>query len=110
MSRTKSAETVEFETLVARIQSKLAHNTAWIERTLIVLHDRQTDDEQRTQHTTHENFKGFNKPDSSILSEFAEIVKSGRRLTTDQMAESAIRLRKYTKQLARIAQEKQRAA
>jgi hypothetical protein len=110
MSRTKSAETVEFEALVARIQANLTRNNAWIERALIVLHDRQTDDEKYVQHTRHDNQKGFNKPDATTLSTLAEIVKAGCPLTTDQYAEAAIRLRKYTKQLARIAQEKRKAA
>lgn len=45
MSRTKSAETIEFENLVATIREKLATNKAWIERAVIALHDRQTTDE-----------------------------------------------------------------
>lgn len=110
MSRTKSAETIEFENLVATIKNKLATNKAWIERALVVLHDRQTIDEQATQHTAHDNNKGFNKPDARRMSFVASFLKSGGHLTEEKALKVyGPKLQKYAKQLARIAQEKKAA-
>ena len=110
MSRTKSAETIEFENLVATIREKLATNKAWIERAVIALHDRQTTDEQATNETTHDNRKGFNKPDARRMSFVANFLKSLGHLTEEKaLTVYGPRLQKYAKQLARIAQEKKAA-
>lgn len=109
MSRTKSAETIEFENLVANIKSKLSTNKAWIERALVVLHDRQTTDEQLTSETAHDNQKGFNKPDARRLSHLSERLKSGGHLSEREAAYFGPMLQKYAKQLAKIAQEKKAA-
>jgi hypothetical protein len=95
---------------VSKIRANLATNKAWIERALVVLHDRQTTDEQATQHTAHDNNKGFNKPDARRMSFVASFLKSGGHLTEEKaLTVYGPRLQKYAKQLARIAQEKKAA-
>jgi hypothetical protein len=107
MSRTKTAEKIAFETLVTTIKNNLLTNPAWVERAIIVLYDRQTQDEQVAQETGHDNNQGFNKPDARRMSFVAEFLKGGKHLTREKaLGVYGVKLQKYAKQLARIAQEK----
>jgi len=50
------------------IQHNLSTNPKWIERSLIVLYQRQTQDEQQVGGTFVQNNVGFNSSDSRYLS------------------------------------------
>lgn len=95
---------------IAEYRAALATNPAWAHRALVVLHDRQTRDEQETRTTETHNGVGFTGIDAEILSSFAEQVKRGRTLSVKQLAIAHRRLPKYAAQLWRIAQEKAQAA
>lgn len=95
---------------IAEYRAALATNPAWAHRALVVLHDRQTRDEQETRTTETHNGVGFTGIDAEILSSFAEQVKRGRTLSVKQLAIAHRRLPKYAAQLWRIAQEKTQAA
>ena len=49
------------------IQAKLSTDIRWIEKAVLVLFERQTDDEQTNQVTRWENGRGFNSSDSRYL-------------------------------------------
>lgn len=111
MSRTKSPETVKFETLKATIAAKLLTEPAWVEKAILVLYDRQTSDEQATQETGHNNAQGFTSADARRMSFVAEFLKSGKHLTREKaLGTYGRKLQKYAGQLARIAMAKQAQA
>lgn len=96
------------------ILDKLAQDDKMVVRSLMVLFDRQTEDEQQTEETSHRNGMGFNGRDAGLLSSFAKQVQdwtatppSQRRyrspLSPRQMDIARQRLRKYVGQLIEVA-------
>lgn len=96
------------------ILAKLDTNPVMVERSLIVIYNRQTQDEKVTQGTTQNNGMGFNGADAPIMSKFAEWVlkgaekgiPEGKRLSEKQRALTVKKLRKYATQLAKVANAK----
>jgi hypothetical protein len=110
MARTKSAETIAFETLKSEIEGKLISKPAWVEAAILALYNRQTSDEQAGGETRHDNSVGFNHADAKRMSFVAEFLKSGKHLTYEKALNVyGPRLRKYSGQLARIALAKKAA-
>jgi hypothetical protein len=108
--KTKSAATIEFEALTATIVAKLTTNPAWVEAAILALYAKQTEDEQIAQETGHDNCRGFNKPDARRMSFVAEFLKSGKHLTHEKaLTVYGPKLKKYRKQLAKMAMEKKAA-
>lgn len=105
----------EFETL-------LDTYNVWVERTLVVLFERQTASERQMQATTDNNGVGFTGLDGEILSSLAQQVldktargvKPGYRLTEGQLTKvcrkrdkrGVHKLGKYWKQIQSIIEEK----
>lgn len=106
MSRSKSRETLKFEAMRNRIDENLRVNPAWVEKAILALYARQTEDEQRHMETGHNNARGFNKPDAKRMSFVASFLLGGKHLTREKaLAVYAPKLRKYVNQLTRIALE-----
>lgn len=93
----------------------------WVARGLEVIFEHQTADEQTSETTTHHNGVGFNGVDATLLSSFAKQVKAwkatpegARRfacpLSPRQLELARKKMKKYAGQLARVAEEKKRAA
>jgi hypothetical protein len=87
------------------IQQNIRTNVRWTVRTLEVLFFRQTNDEQSTGFTRHQNGRGFNGRDSEILTSFYHQVEKRKRynnpvLLSDRQLEICQRmLPKYWKQV-----------
>lgn len=87
------------------IQEKLRTDIRWMIRTLEILFDRQTNDEQETKQTRHVNGRGFNGMDSEILTSFYnQIQKRKQSHNPILLSEGQIRvckkvLPKYWKQV-----------
>ncbi len=91
----------------ASIKALLRRSDAAVKRALVVLYDRQTQDEKRDDRTKYHNNRGFNHGDAKKLSEFARYVRSPNHdLFPSSIAEARRRLMKYAGQLAVIANEK----
>ena len=89
----KSTYTKEF------IQDKLTTDSRWVERSLIKLYGRQTEDEKTTKETKWENGMGFNGSDSRYLSYCSQWVLSGRSLSGHHLTKCGTKLKKYWKQI-----------
>lgn len=89
----KSTYTKEF------IQEKLSTDSRWVERSLIKLYGRQTEDEKTTKETRWENGMGFNGSDSRYLSYCSQWVLSGRSLSGVHLEKCGKKLQKYWKQI-----------
>ena len=85
-----------------RILASLAKD-ANVEKALLRLYREQTTLEQAAGTTREDNARGFNAPDSSILSYRARWLLSGRHLSGKHLEDSRTRLRKYATQLATYA-------
>lgn len=81
------------------IQEKLSTDARWIERALVVLHDRQTADEQSNRTTSKDNGVGFNGTDAAYLSYCAEWVKRGNHLSGNHVEKCGKRVKKYWRQI-----------
>jgi len=60
-----------------RIRHLLNTNDRAVERAIVVLYDRQTQDEKRDSDTKHDNQRGFRANHASTMSYFARIILKG---------------------------------
>ncbi len=87
------------------IQNKIKTDDRWLFRTLEVIYNRQTTEEQNSQSTMEHNNRGFTGVDGQILSSFQEQVVKNRLLnkpsllSPKQMDMCRKKLPKYWKQV-----------
>lgn len=87
------------------IKSNIVNDIRWTIRTLEVLFQRQTNNEQRIGQTTEHNNRGFNGTDGVILSSFYKQVQKRKQngnpvlLTEKQIEICKKKLPKYWKQV-----------
>lgn len=89
------------------IQHQLSTNPKWVERGLVVLFNRQTEDEQSSHETKWENGMGFNGSDSRYLTYCAKWVLQGRHLNEKHLQKCGGKLKKYWKQILEEIEMKQ---
>jgi hypothetical protein len=89
-----------------QIKEQLSTNPKWIERGIVVLYQRQTEDEKRSGNTITENSIGFNSSDSRYLSYCAKWVLSGNTLNEKHLKKCGSKLPKYWKQIMDIIKSK----
>ena len=90
-------------------RQKLETSRAWAERALVVLHDYQTQSERDAYSTTEHNGVGFTAWDAPLLSEMAEQLKRGQRLSDYQLRMAQRRVPKYARQLVAVAMQREAA-
>jgi transcription initiation factor IIE alpha subunit len=88
------------------IQQNISTNPKWIERSLIVLYERQTYDERHSGETTSLNGIGFNSSDSRYLSYCSRWLLQGKHLNQKHLEKCGGKLKKYWKQIESIIKEK----
>jgi hypothetical protein len=88
------------------IKENLSTNPKWIERGVVVLYQRQTEDEKRSGNTIVDNKMGFNGSDSRYLSYCAKWVMSGNTLNEKHLKKCGKMLPKYWKQIMDIIKSK----
>lgn len=90
------------------IQEQLQFNPKWIERGLVVLYNRQTQDEKENVMTKWENGVGFNGSDVKYLTYCSKWVLSGRSLSGVHLNKCGKMLKKYWKQIQQEIEKKSR--
>jgi hypothetical protein len=103
MTTAEKLKTVKFGEAKGIVRHMLMTNNEWLVRGLVALHNRQTEDEKRTQDVKYLNKMGFNSADAAILSSFAEQWKRKTWLSDKQMVKLRGLMLKYAGQLARIS-------
>lgn len=88
------------------IQHNLEFNPKWTERALVVLYQRQTEDEKRSGSTIVENKMGFNGSDSRYLTYCAKWVLGNNPLNEKHQKKCGKMLKKYWKQIKNIIESK----
>jgi hypothetical protein len=96
------------------IRAKLAVDNRWLERGILALDARQTDDERQSRQTVYDNDRGWNAADASLGGYLANYIRrcrrpEGQRLTGEWVARARAMMYKYAGQLARIAAAKSAA-
>jgi hypothetical protein len=87
----------------AEIIGLVESNDRAVERAVLALYARQTDDEQTGGYTGHLNARGFNKADASYGSYCARWVKKGNHLTGKHLGRCRALVKKYHRQLVEEA-------
>ena len=87
------------------VRKMLQENQTWLERGIVALYHKQTEDEMASKDTHHRNGCGFNVADAKYLSYVAEYILSGRGLSGAHLEKARGKMLKYSGQLARIANE-----
>lgn len=90
------------ESILALLES----NDLAVQRGIVAIWKRQTDEEQRTLQTHEHNNVGFSGFDAELLSSFVEQLQRGKLWSPKQWEIARKRVRKYAQQLADIANEK----
>jgi hypothetical protein len=103
-----NANAMEFTKEV--IQEKLASDIRWIERGVLVLFARQTEDEQSTSTTFFKNGVGFTGSDSRYLTYIAKYLMGGRHLSGRHLEKVASKMPKYWRQILEEIQMKKEVA
>ena len=85
--------------IVADFREKLETNKAWTLRGLITLFNKQTVDEQHSEHTCHVNGCGFNSCDAKKLSGIAKWYLEKGFVTNKQLQTVQAKIGKYAAQL-----------
>lgn len=87
------------------IRKMLTEDIAWLERGVLAVHSRQTEDEREAHDTHHRNGFGFSAADAKYLSYVADYLLSGKHLSGSHVEKTRRKMLKYSGQLARIANE-----
>jgi hypothetical protein len=74
-----------------------------VQRSIVKIFEKQTEDEKRAETTSHHNGVGFNGVDAELLSSYAKQILAGRTLTEKQMHYARKKIVKYAGQLTKIA-------
>ena len=81
------------------IKEKLSTDIRWIERGVVVLFNRQTEDEKRSSSTISQNGMGFTGSDSHYLTYVSNYLLSGRHLSGKHLEKVKRVLPKYWRQI-----------
>ena len=86
-----------------KVVGLLSTDNRAVERAMVALYHRQTQDEKSTSTTKHSNGKGFSAAHSNLGSYYARWVLGGRRLTGRHLSRARMMAIYYAGQLAEIA-------
>ena len=89
------------------IKEKLSSDVRWMERGVLVLLGRQTEEEQSTSSVRSENGRGFNRMDVGYLTWVGRYLSGGRHLSGHHVDKVGKMLPKYWKQILEEIELKQ---
>ena len=78
-----------------------------LQRAIVLIYDRQTEEEKQLQQSVDDNYIGFTKWDAKELGGIAIKIKNGQQLTKGELAKSRNKMGKYWKQLMAISKQQQ---
>lgn len=93
----------------AQLQQGLDANAKWVERAIVVLYERQTNDERATSSTCLKNGRGFASCDARSGTYMAKWVLQGKHLDGKWLDKARKMAKKYSRQLLEAAAEKERS-
>ena len=90
------------QTIADYVKHMLATNEKWAIRGMLKIYDRQTNDEQQSQATSHNNSVGFSGVDGGILSSFSTYYLKYNRLSPKQLTIVFRRMPRYWAQILSV--------
>lgn len=90
----------------AYIHGLLKENDEAVKQALVRLYNCQEQDEMRDKKSVHENGVGFNKVDAYFLSNAAQKVISGKKLSDSELNACRWSVMKYWRQLTEMSKKK----
>lgn len=76
-------------------------------RAIVLIDNRQTEEERAKGESTEDNFVGWTKWDAKEMGDIAHKIKRGEPLTIGELAKSRNKMQKYWKQLMYISKQQQ---
>lgn len=107
---TKTTQTTPNGFTRSDINALLNKEPKAVERGIVALYERQTQDEQAQSCTKHKNFRGFSAANASYGTYCAEWVKKGKPLTGKHLVRCRAICKYHGRQLAEEANKKLAAA
>jgi len=102
------------------LEEKIMGNQVWLERAILAIWNRQTQDEKAVEGTIHHNKMGFSGIDGKFMTSLGNQINNkhhgpyhtpvGQCLTSKQANCARRGMRKYISQLQRVIAEKMEAA
>lgn len=89
----------------AYLQNLVKTNDKALLRSILVIYNSQTDEEQVTGESTEENDVGFTKWDAKEMTAIAKKIQRHEALTKGELAKSRNKMCKYWKQLMVVSQK-----
>ncbi len=96
----------EIESVKAKFKDKILTDQRWLERAILAIYNRQTEDEKTQEATLKHNKVGFTGADARLLSYYASWILKGNHLSGVHVERARKRIVKYAGQLADIAKGK----
>lgn len=93
----------------AYLKDLVRTNDVALKRAIVLIHNRQTEDERQKQESTENNNVGWTKWDAKEMGEIADKLIRGEELTLGELAKSRNKMCKYWKQLMYVSKEQQAA-
>lgn len=93
----------------AYLKDLLKTNEAALVKSIVLIYDRQTDEEKNKGESIEDNYVGFSKVDANDMGAIARKIKAGKALTKGELAKSRNKMQKYWKQLMVISKEQAEA-
>lgn len=88
------------------IKKLLRTNDKALLRSIVLIYERQTDEEKYVNESINENSVGFSKVDAKEMGVIAQKIKRHEKLSEGELAKSRNKMQKYWKQLMVISKEK----
>ena len=86
-----------------KIRENLQKSDHWVERAVLAIYEKQTNDEKKIEDTKLRNGVGFNAADARRLTYYAKYLGSGKNLTGKHKEIARNKILKYSNQLTKIA-------
>ena len=91
----------------AYLKDLMRTNNKALLKAIVLIHDRQTEEEKAKGESTEDNFVGWTKWDAKEMGDIAKKIKREEPLTIGELAKSRNKMCKYWKQLMYISKQQQ---
>ena len=87
------------------LRNLLVTNNKALFRAIILIYDKQSEEEKAMEKSINEDGEGFSKYDAKYMSKVAKKLKSGKELSYSEIAMSRVIMPRYWRQLMKISKE-----
>lgn len=85
------------------ISNGIIASNSWVERGVVAIYNKQTEEEKIIDNTTKKNGVGYSGADAHLMSYYAKWILSGKNLSGKHLEKARKKILKYVGQLTKIA-------